>query len=64
MIEYEHSKVGRVRQTRSPARFSETPAEIRFDAPRLGEHTHEILTEIGFDEEDISELRASMVVEI
>ena len=64
LVEYEHSRVGRVRQTRSPARFSETPAEIRCGAPLLGEHTHEILTEIGFDEEDISELRASKVVEI
>ena len=53
-----------IRQARSPARFSETPTEIRCGAPSLGEHTNEILMEIGFDEDSISELRADSVIAV
>ena len=64
VIEYDHSSVGRIRQARSPAHFSETPAEIRFGAPALGEHTNEILKELGFDEDSITELRADRVIAV
>ena len=49
---------GRLRQTRTPARFEGTPTEIRQGAPRLGEHNLEILTELGFDAAEIDALRA------
>ena len=42
--------MGRVRQARPPAHFSETPAAIKGKAPDLGEHTREILAELGVDE--------------
>ena len=64
VIEYDHSSAGRIRQARSPAHFSETPAEIRFGAPALGEHTNEILMELGFDEDSITELRADRVIAV
>ena len=59
LIETDHPAAGRLRQTRTPARFEGTPTEIQRGAPRLGEHNLEILTELGFDETEIDALRAN-----
>ena len=45
-----------------PYRFSETPASIRRHAPRLGEHSDEILAEAGFARDEVERLRESGVV--
>jgi crotonobetainyl-CoA:carnitine CoA-transferase CaiB-like acyl-CoA transferase len=42
-----HPDVGPYFALKHPVKFSRTPAGIRFDAPRLGQHTDEILTELG-----------------
>jgi crotonobetainyl-CoA:carnitine CoA-transferase CaiB-like acyl-CoA transferase len=41
--EAEHPSEGRIRTVRFPVTFGKTPAEIRRPAPRLGEHTDEVL---------------------
>ncbi len=40
---------GEVRQARPAARFSKTPSELSRPAPKLGEHSFEILSSLGFD---------------
>ena len=52
---------GRVRLPRHPARFAATPADIRGPAPALGQHTDEILAELGLADR-VAELRASAAV--
>jgi crotonobetainyl-CoA:carnitine CoA-transferase CaiB-like acyl-CoA transferase len=59
VTEQEHPIAGRIRQPRPAARFDRTPAGIQRHAPTLGEHTDEILGELGFDAE---KLRAAGVV--
>ena len=48
--------IGRVRQPRPAARFDKTPAEIGRAAPRLGENSREILTELGLAPGEIAAL--------
>jgi crotonobetainyl-CoA:carnitine CoA-transferase CaiB-like acyl-CoA transferase len=56
LLESEHHVVGRIRQTRTAARFTGTPAALRFGAPLLGEHTGEVLSELGLTRGDIEAL--------
>ena len=46
---YEHPDAGGYFSMRPPLRFSATPANIRRHPPRMGEHTDELLAEIGAD---------------
>ena len=46
----------------TPVRLSATPGGIRHRAPTLGEHTDEILGELGFSGEEITTLREARVV--
>lgn len=54
----EHPTEGRYRVVRSPVSFGAAPFRIRRHAPRLGEHTHEVLAEAGFSEAEIARLVA------
>ncbi len=45
-----------------PVDMSGTPAEFRMPAPQLGEHTDEVLRELGFDAAAIAGLRKQKVV--
>ena len=56
IVETDHPQAGRLRQARHAATFSKTPTAIRRGAPRLGEHTREILTEAGVDADLIDAL--------
>ena len=47
VVETDHPKAGRLRQARHAAVFSKTPTSIRRGAPALGEHTEEVLNEVG-----------------
>lgn len=59
LVEHERPWLGMVREPRPPARFSVTPTSLGRHAPKLDEHTDEILTELGRSPEDIAALRAS-----
>jgi crotonobetainyl-CoA:carnitine CoA-transferase CaiB-like acyl-CoA transferase len=62
VIETDHPRAGRLRQARAAARFSRTPTEIRRGAPGLGEHTGEILAELGLSAAEVAALREAGVV--
>jgi crotonobetainyl-CoA:carnitine CoA-transferase CaiB-like acyl-CoA transferase len=62
LFQMDHPVSGRLRQARPPARFERPPAVVRFGAPRLGEHTEEILLEVGYTSPQIEALRAERVI--
>lgn len=57
--EVDHPDEGRIRMSSPPMNFSETPASIRRLAPRLGQHSVEILREAGFEEDVIEQMLAA-----
>jgi crotonobetainyl-CoA:carnitine CoA-transferase CaiB-like acyl-CoA transferase len=59
--EFDHPVVGRARLPRHPTQFHATPASLGFGAPALGQHTDEVLGELGLGAQ-IERLRAAGVV--
>ena len=57
-----HDGFGEVRQARPAARFEDTPSEIATPAPQLGEHTREILTALGYAQDQYQQLVETKVV--
>ncbi len=57
-----HPTAGRLRQPRHPARFAATPAHVGAGAPTLGEHTDQLLAELGHSAESVAALRAAQIV--
>lgn len=60
--EFDQPGLGRVRQPRPAAQFSETPAKIQGLAPKLGEHSREILSQFGLTEHSIDDLFRNDIV--
>jgi crotonobetainyl-CoA:carnitine CoA-transferase CaiB-like acyl-CoA transferase len=54
----EHPSEGSIRVVRPPVRFGGADCALRRPAPRLGEHSREILLEAGFGEVEIQDLLA------
>ena len=59
LIEYDHPRGGRLRQTRPAAIFAGEPCPIRRHAPGLGEHTDEVLKSVGCSDAELAALRAA-----
>ena len=62
LLQSEHPFAGTLRQARAAARFSETPTSLRRGAPRLGEHTEEVLRELGLAADEIDGLRRRGII--
>jgi crotonobetainyl-CoA:carnitine CoA-transferase CaiB-like acyl-CoA transferase len=62
LLERTHPTAGVIRQPRPPARFDRTPAEAGRLAPLHGEHTDEVLAELGVPEDERKRLREAGVV--
>jgi crotonobetainyl-CoA:carnitine CoA-transferase CaiB-like acyl-CoA transferase len=61
-VEVEHPRAGRTRVLGVPVKLSGTPGAVRRPAPTLGQHTDEVLRELGYDETALRDLRARKVV--
>jgi crotonobetainyl-CoA:carnitine CoA-transferase CaiB-like acyl-CoA transferase len=58
VADYPHPDYGRFRQFGHLMQFSETPGHIGGPPPRLGEHSREVLADLGYPKSEIDELRA------
>ncbi|GED33701.1 CoA transferase [Brevibacillus centrosporus] len=62
VIEYEHPLAGTIQSLGFPAKFSQTPGQIKRPAPLLGQHTREVLQELQYSEETIRQLEENKVI--
>ena len=62
ITEYDHPALGKVNMVGFPIHMSETPLSVRMPAPELGQHTEEVLLELGYSWEDIVKLREEEVI--
>jgi formyl-CoA transferase/CoA:oxalate CoA-transferase len=62
VVEVDHPTAGRTRVLGVPYKLSATPGAVRRPAPLLGQHTDEVLRELGYDDVAIADLRRRAVV--
>jgi formyl-CoA transferase len=61
VVEVDHPKRGKYLTVGNPIKLSASPTEVK-RSPLLGEHTDEVLTELGYKPEEIGALRQAKVV--
>ncbi|HWT89901.1 MAG TPA: CoA transferase, partial [Solirubrobacterales bacterium] len=59
VVELEQPELGTVRQLGNPVKLSRTPADTGRPAPAFGEHTDEVLREVGYSDEEIAAMKES-----
>jgi crotonobetainyl-CoA:carnitine CoA-transferase CaiB-like acyl-CoA transferase len=62
VVETDHPSLGRIRTLGSPIKMSATPPHVGRPAPRLGEHTYEVLFEAGYSIAEIDALRIERTI--
>jgi len=58
IVELQHPVVGPVRSLGNPVHLGDTPVSYRLAPPMLGQHTVEVLADLGFGQAEIEQLRA------
>jgi crotonobetainyl-CoA:carnitine CoA-transferase CaiB-like acyl-CoA transferase len=56
VVTVEHARLGAVKTIGLPVKFSETPGKVAHGAPLYGQHTHEVLSEHGYGDDEIAAL--------
>jgi crotonobetainyl-CoA:carnitine CoA-transferase CaiB-like acyl-CoA transferase len=59
LVEIEHAQAGMLKMAGIPYQLSGSPASIRLAPPTLGQHTDEVMRELGRSDDDISSLHES-----
>ncbi len=62
ILEVDHPTEGRIKQLGFPIKFSETPDRVRLPSPGYGEHTREVLQDLGYSEGNIETFEKSGVI--
>lgn len=62
IVSLEHPEAGTVQSPNHPIKYSAGKPEMRYPAPLLGQHNDEILSELGYSQDKISDLRKSKVI--
>ncbi|MBW1714106.1 MAG: CoA transferase, partial [Deltaproteobacteria bacterium] len=56
-VEAPHASGRPIKIVNSPGKFSQTPSSVRSGAPEFGQHTEEVLLELGYSKEAIADLK-------
>ena len=61
-VDIEHPAAGPMKVVASPAKIGKTPAVVSGPAPEIGQHTEEILMELGYSWEEIEGFSGAQVI--
>ena len=59
ILEFDHPEAGHVRLVKHPIRYGSGEPELRYLPPAIGEHTEDVLREVGYSPDEIEGLRAA-----
>lgn len=62
IFDAEHPELGTLRYVRYPGHLSETPASLTRHPPTLGQHSGEVLSEVGYSDDQIQQFRDAGVI--
>jgi crotonobetainyl-CoA:carnitine CoA-transferase CaiB-like acyl-CoA transferase len=62
VVELDHPKLGKIRNIASPIKLSRTPLKIKSLAPKVGQHSKEILISLNYSEEDIRNFKVNGII--
>lgn len=63
VVEVEHARVGKLTVGGVPVKLTKTPGRVRLAPPTLGQHTREILQELGYTDKEIGDLLEQGVIQ-
>ena len=61
VVEVDHPKRGKYLSVGNPIKLSDSISEVK-RSPLLGEHTDEVLEQLGYSQKEIADLRAAKVI--
>lgn len=64
VLNMDYPGIGKVMAANNPLRLSDAPFEIHRLAPRLGEHTRELMRDVGYSDDDIAALAEAKAIKI
>ena len=62
LMEIDHPTAGKIKSLGFPVKLSRTPAELRNSPPLLGQHTEEVLKELGYRPQEIETMHGEGVI--
>ena len=62
IIDIEHPVDGKIKNLAFPVKFSDTPYSVKTPPPAFGQHTEEILIQLGYSVDDIAELKNNGII--
>jgi crotonobetainyl-CoA:carnitine CoA-transferase CaiB-like acyl-CoA transferase len=62
VLEIDDPELGRVKEIGFSIKLSDTPGQVRTLAPRLGQHTDEILSDLGYSQVEIENLHSERII--
>jgi formyl-CoA transferase/CoA:oxalate CoA-transferase len=63
IIDIDHPTAGKIKTLGIPVKLSKTPGRVQSPPPRLGQHTDQILINLGYTQDEIDRMRNEKIIQ-